>query len=113
MSKYSHIKTAFIGNMPANPRHAQEIERRLVICGDCPNAKWQTVIPGTDGRLVHQYRCTKCSCTLFKRIMALSNSCPTGRWSNGDNDTEDEEDNKWADLENSGLDKPFTGFTDK
>lgn len=89
MSKYAHIKTAFTANMPANPRHAAEVERRLVICGACPHAKWQTVVPGADGRLVHQYRCTQCTCTLFKRIMAMSNHCPLGKWGSPDAEEED------------------------
>lgn len=80
MSKAAHIKTAFAGTMPQNPRHAAEIERRIAICGVCPHAKYNATIPGSTGQLIHQYRCTQCTCTLFKRIMALSNHCPLGNW---------------------------------
>lgn len=84
MSKATHIRTAFTGNMPANERQAAEINRRIEICGTCPHAKYKSTVPNQTGQMVHQYKCAKCTCTLFKRIRTLEQNCPLGLWSDED-----------------------------
>lgn len=80
MSKATHIRTAFAGLMPNNPTQAAEIERRIEICGTCPYSKYKSTVPNQQGQMVHQYKCTKCTCTLFKRIRTLEQTCPEGFW---------------------------------